>query len=249
MSRMERLKIVDEIAERLHVVYGEQILAIGLYGSTARGEDGPYSDIEMFCVLRESEESVDLIHEWSTDAWTAAVDVCNEGALLEKASSMTWEWPLSHGPYFNHLGLYDPEGFFPKLKEAAQSLSAEDFRVAVSEVIACALFEYTGKLRNANLHGPASYLPYLAMEIAKYGAYLLGLHHRKIFSSGAKVLPEALELPNRPRGFDQVAAMVMSGRLDDGEHIFSACEQFWSGLTEWAKENEYRISSERRIPF
>ncbi len=34
--------------ERFHL----EVIAIGLYGSLAREEDGPYSDIELFGVLR-----------------------------------------------------------------------------------------------------------------------------------------------------------------------------------------------------
>lgn len=51
ISRSERLQTCHEIAARLHEVYRDKILAIGIYGSVAKGTDGPFSDIEMFCVL------------------------------------------------------------------------------------------------------------------------------------------------------------------------------------------------------
>ncbi|MNP71195.1 Kanamycin nucleotidyltransferase [compost metagenome] len=77
---------------------------------------------------------------------------------------------------------------------------------------------------------------------------LVGLHNQKLFSTGAMVLPEALEMPNRPDGFDNVARMVMSGELGEPSKIVSACENFWNGLENWANEHDYVIYS-KRIPF
>ena len=248
VSRNERLQICHEIASRLHEVYGEKILAIGVYGSISKGTDGPFSDIEMFCVLTESSESVDFSYEWSAGPWKAEVDVLSAEILLKTASTVEGRWPLTHGPFFSQLSLYDPKGFFSKLKEAAQSPTKEDFRLAINEVLVGEMYEFVGKLRNVSLTGPHTYLPYLAVEFAQYGAMLVGLHNQKLYSTGSMVLSEALELPNRPEGFDTVVRMVMSGELTEPSRIISACENFWNGLVNWAAVHDYTIST-KRIPF
>lgn len=112
ISRRERLQICVEIAARLHEVFGEKIAAIGVYGSVSRGTDGPFSDIEMFCVLKESSEPVDYSYEWSTGPWKAEVNVLSADVLLKNASTVEGQWPLTHGPFFSPLSLYDPDGFF-----------------------------------------------------------------------------------------------------------------------------------------
>ncbi|MFP4975213.1 ANT(4')-I family aminoglycoside nucleotidyltransferase [Paenibacillus sp. CN-4] len=248
ISRNERLKTCHEIASRLHEVYGEKILAIGVYGSVSRGTDGPFSDIEMLCVLNESNESVEFSYEWSAGPWKAEVEVCSADVLLNTASTVEGDWPLTHGPFFFQLSLYDPTGFFSRLREAAESPTKEDFRHSINEVLVGEMYEFIGKLRNASLNGPRTYLPYLAMEFAQYGAMLIGLHNQKLFTTGALVLPEALELPGRPEGFDDVAQMVMSGELAEPSKIIAACENFWNGLVMWAAEHNYVINTER-IPF
>lgn len=248
ISRTERLQTCHEIASRLHELYGEKILAIGVYGSVSRGTDGPFSDIEMFCVLRESSETVDFSYEWSAGPWKAEVNVCSADILLETAATVEGDWPLTHGPFFSQLSLYDPKGFFLKLREAAESPTKEDFRRAIHEVLVGEMYEFIGKLRNVSLVGPHTYLPYLAVEFAQYGAMLVGLHNQKLFSTGSMVLPEALELPDRPDGFDNVLRMVMSGELAEPAKIVSACENFWNGLVKWAAEHDYEIST-KRIPF
>ncbi len=82
ISRSERFQTCQEIAARLHEVYKEKVLAIGVYGSISRGTDGPYSDIEMFCVLKESGEKIEFSYEWSAGPWKAEVNVCSADVLL-----------------------------------------------------------------------------------------------------------------------------------------------------------------------
>ncbi|MFC3771724.1 ANT(4')-I family aminoglycoside nucleotidyltransferase [Paenibacillus sp. GCM10012303] len=248
ISRNERLETCHEIASRLHEVYRDKILAIGVYGSISRGADGPFSDIEMFCALVESSESIEYSYEWSAGPWKAEVNVCSADVLLETASTVEGEWPLTHGPFFSPLSLYDPNNFFPTLRKAAESPTKEDFSRAINEVLVGEMYEFIGKLRNISHNGQHTYLPYLAMEFAQYGAMLIGLHNQKLYSTGSMVLPESLEQPSRPNGFDTVARMVMSGQLGEPLKIVSACEKFWSGLVNWAAQHDYVIST-KRIPF
>ncbi len=63
MERAERLRLAQAIADGVLEVHGEKLKAIGLYGSMARGTDGPYSDIEMFAVLRTQGE--EYSREWA----------------------------------------------------------------------------------------------------------------------------------------------------------------------------------------
>lgn len=176
------------------------------------------------------------------------MNVCSSDVLLKIASTVEGEWPLTHGPFFSPLRLYDPEDFFSILKEAAESPTKEDFRHAINEVLVGEMYEFIGKLRNVRVNGPHTYLPYLVMQFAQYGAMLVGLHNQKLFSTGSMVLPEALELPSRPEGLDHVVKLVMSGDLAEPAKIISACEDFWSGLVNWAVEHDYLIRSQR-IPF
>jgi len=52
LPHTQRMAIAHEIAEWVKERFPSEVFAIGLYGSLAREEDGPYSDIELFGVLR-----------------------------------------------------------------------------------------------------------------------------------------------------------------------------------------------------
>ena len=51
MDRSRRLELARHIVDQIQDHYGDHVLAIGVYGSLARGTDGPYSDIEMHCTI------------------------------------------------------------------------------------------------------------------------------------------------------------------------------------------------------
>ncbi|CAC7780316.1 Kanamycin nucleotidyltransferase [Staphylococcus aureus] len=75
MTREERMKIVHEIKERILDKYGDDVKAIGVYGSLGRQTDGPYSDIEMMCVM--STEEAEFSHEWTTGKSENASHLCH----------------------------------------------------------------------------------------------------------------------------------------------------------------------------
>lgn len=244
MSHEERLGLARALADRALAAYGEKVKAVGAYGSLARGTDAPYSDIELFVVLRT--EGEEFTYEWVAGPWKAEVDFYSEEVLLSKARTVDGRWPLTHGSFFRVLPLHDPEGFFERLRAAAASPTDADFRRAICETLYGEVYEFAGKWRNARASGHTAYLATLAVETAQYGAYLIGLHNRQTYSTAARVLEEALVLPDRPDGFDALARLVMSGDLREP---LEALETFWAGVQAWAAAHGYPIVSEHRIPF
>lgn len=247
MGREERLAFAREILRRALAAYGDAVTAAGLYGSMARGTDGPYSDIEMYVVL--ATPGADFSHEWSYGPGKVEVDFYGEDLLLERAASVEGRWPLTHGSVTHVLPLYDPTGFFVRLRETAISVPPERFRAVIPQVLTGEMYEFVGKWRNLKLSGQTAYLPYLACQTAQYGAYILGLHHRQTFTTGARVLEEALALPDRPGGFDALCELVVAGNLADSADVINRLEAFWQGLVAWAAVHGYPIDSAERIPF
>lgn len=244
LSRAERLRLAQAIAARAAARHGPDLKAVGLYGSMARGTDGPYSDIEMYCILRQPDG--ESTYEWVAGAWKAEVHFFGEDVLLAEAAEVEGRWPLTHGSLHDFLPLYDPEGYFARLRSVAGSRTADQFHAAIEGVLTGEMYEFVGKLRNLSI--PA-YLPQLAVKMAEYGAYLIGLHNRLYYSTGSRVLTEALTFPHRPDGFDELTGLVMAGTLSEQVALADACERFWAGVVAWAEAHGYRIVAEQEIPF
>src|SRR5579863_7606575 len=137
VEREQRMKLAREIAERALAIRAEHMLAIGLYVSTGRGADGPYSDIEILCVLDTPNEDYD--YEWVHGPWKAEVNFLSQNILLAKAAEVDERWPLTHGAFCNVLALHDPHDFFTTLRNVVLSQSQECFTKAIRGCIIYAL--------------------------------------------------------------------------------------------------------------
>ncbi len=246
-TRQDRLSLAHEITDRARIVYADRLKAAGIYGSTARGTDGPFSDLEMLCVLRTTDE--DYSCEWCAGPWKAEVNFQSENLVLEAASTVEGDWSLTHGSYAVIYPTFDPGNFFLQLKQAVEAPGSELFHRAIREVIVGELYEWIGKLRNAIDAGKTAHVPELALNLAKYGALIVGLSHRHLYTSGSKVFEEVFALPRRPSGYDQLCRLAMSGALSDTVAVADACEVFWNGVVDWAAELGIEIVETRRVPF
>ena len=245
MSREERMALACDIADRILTLHPNAI-AIGLYGSMARGTDAPYSDVEMLCVL--DSEGEDYSHEWAYGPGKVEVNFNSENVVLGYAAEIDVDWSLTHGAFCTVLPLHDPTGFFPKLRDVVLSQPDERFTEVLQHVIVGEIYERIGKLRNARHTGHRAYLPKLAIDLATYGAFLIGLANRHLYTTGATVLEESVTLPDAPEGYRPLCEQVMAGHLSQPSQIHEDCEAFWAGIIRWAEAKGFRLEQER-IPF
>jgi kanamycin nucleotidyltransferase len=233
INHQQRLENAFSIARQFMDHYQDQILAIGLYGSLARDLDGPYSDIEMHCVL-EGEGVEDSI-EWSTGPWKAEVDIYSRDVALKLAAELEESWPYTHGCYVYVKPLHDPWSIFPALSDAVFSHPRDAFQDLIQAVIVGDMYEIVGKVRNADFFDQKVNLPHYADQMAIYGACLAGLDQRRLYTSFTRMFTESLQLPDLPKGYSALCRMVMSGRLLDPDKIVRAIDFYWAGIEEWAE--------------
>jgi len=232
MDRAARLDLAHNLARRLRQHYGERVLAIGAYGSLARGTDRPYSDIELHCVLHGTQYERWL--EWSAGPWKAEIDVYSQELLLARAAQVDGDWPISHGAVTAVMALYDPDGYFPRLKAAVFSQPDAVFRRVMRDVIVGNIYEHIGKIRNAQADGYTAPLPALAVDLARDGARLIGLDNRYLYTTNTRLWEESLSLPDRPAGYDTLVGLVMAGTLDAAAQLAGMADAFWAGVERWA---------------
>ncbi len=247
VSREERMEIAYSIANQVLERYGSRVQAIGVYGSLARKTDGPFSDIEIKCILNALDE--DFCYEWTAGDWKAEVNFDSAEHMIEEATIVDENWPLTHGQFFNILPIYDPEDFFSELKAKASSVDSSIFKEAICRTLVEEMYEYIGKMRNIEIQGPQTFLPILAMEIATAGAMILGLHNKQFFTTSSQILPEALSFSDKPEGYEVLCELVMSGNLTDPQQIIVMCDNYWGSLLKWSAQHGYQIECSTVIPW
>jgi kanamycin nucleotidyltransferase len=247
LTRAQRLVVVDSFVARLLEAHRDHVVAIGLYGSTGRGADGTYSDIEMFCVIDQAGE--DRRHEWIHGDGKAEVELFGEDVIRRKAAMLDEGWSVTHAEFAYPRRLRGDERFFTELRELVFAHPDETFAEVERAIIVDELYEGIGKVRNAAASGDFAKLPSRACRIALMSALLLGLARRKIYTAAGLDLVESMRLDGRPEGHDELCRMVMSGELADSKRLSITLEQHWRGVVEWIDREGLDMSPSLKRPF
>lgn len=231
-TREERMATVQQLFERVTQLHGEDVLAIGLYGSMARGSDGPFSDVEVMAVLKRA--GVNENAEWCAGDWKAEVNFRSLDVALARAGELDGEWSVSHGKFINMQPLRDPQNTFLQLRERVFAHSEADFNEVMREVIIGDMYELVGKWRNQHAANAFDYVPAIAFKLVEQCAWVIGLANRHLYTTGATMRAESMALPDRPAGYDALCNVVMRGTLSDAHEVIALCEACWAGMVAWA---------------
>ncbi len=245
MEHAQRMKLAEEIAQQLMAHFKKRVIAISIYGSLAKGTDGPYSDIEMDCVL----DSLDRDHrlEWCGGGWKAEVDFFSISSILKKAAEVGPKWPISHGIYIHYIPIHDPTNLYIHRRKTALSQPETKFRRAMRDLVVEEMFNNQGKILNAGCRNDFAALPFYAAQQARWGALLIGLADRHLYSTSANIFTESLALDDRPDGYDDLCRLVMRGTLSESEQVLAACDRFWLGVEKWTHEKGIRVVDDFQV--
>ncbi|MDY0404158.1 kanamycin nucleotidyltransferase C-terminal domain-containing protein [Virgibacillus sp. 179-BFC.A HS] len=233
-SREEKMEIIGEIKERLLQKYGANILAIGVYGSTGRKTDGPYSDIEMHVVTKNGFSLVE--QEFIFEPFKIEISTHQADELIRQAQTVDDGWAIEAGVYVHIQRLYDPENLFEKIKYLPFQAPDSAFYDVMKQFMIWEPYETMGKLRNNYHIQNWNYIPMGARDLVWRTAKLIGLANRKCYSTRARTYEESLQMPSLPAGYKPLAQLVMAGKLDDKHEVYQLCEDLWTGLNAWFQE-------------
>jgi hypothetical protein len=179
----ERLRLAADLTERLLDRHRAGIVAVGVHGSVARGDDGEESDLDLAVVTTGPEVEVPDRYLYLRPGGLV-VD-------LGAAGHIGPAWPLASDQYVHHLAIHDPGGYFHKLQHVHQAAVEE----AGPEVFAAAagfdlvqLLSWEARARAAELAGDLLTTGVAVKEAAILAALVVGLHTRTAYRNTAHAL-------------------------------------------------------------
>ena len=191
MDHDERMRLAGELAELLLERHGvASIVAVGVHGSVARGDDGEESDLDLAVVTAGPEVAVPDRYLRHRDT-VVALGAIPADAYLEEASHIGPAWPLAADQYVNHLAIHDPGGFFHKLKhvhEAAVEEAGPEVFAAAAGFDLVRLLSWEAQARAAELAGDLLTTQVAVKEAAVLAALVVGLLSRTAFRDTAHAL-------------------------------------------------------------
>jgi kanamycin nucleotidyltransferase len=214
----DRRRVVDELVPLIRAKFGEDLLAIGASGSFARREDGPYSDLEL----------VALVARMPPDRPWAGMGRIRDGLLIE-LEWMTPETWLSRtrevGEHW-HIAASDRLAAIvnPELIGRLNAWRPDDEvgkclrRAAARWNEVC---EATAKVLNAARRDDPRAMALVAWDMLHHMLIEVALLNATPFTTLSRYAEEALAMPVRPQGLEELIERASRGRWTEAD--FASC--------------------------
>ncbi|WP_033542058.1 kanamycin nucleotidyltransferase C-terminal domain-containing protein [Planococcus sp. CAU13] len=241
-TRKEKFEMIDTLKERLLAARGDDILAIGVYGSIALGTAGPYSDIEMHVITKDGAKMETL--EFVYDRFKIELSTNTRTAFLKEAEEMNDSWAITAGAFITIIPVHDPQNLFEQAKDLPFKASDRVRQDVMKQFMIWEPYETMAKIRTNYSGGNFNYLQIGARDLLWQTAKLIGLANRMYFTTRARTFEESLAMESTPSGYRELLDYFHGSQLFEHEKIFHLCEELWTGLNEWFDELglEYRLT-------
>lgn len=184
------LELAQRVAKELVAKHGRDVLAVGVMGSVALGEEGPFSDVDVIVLAKRAGSFEKSVRDgilisglWQT-LKEAETDVTEPSEAPIETLSGWWSLRV----------LYDPTGVLERLAARARGASAEFFRDSARMALLGAREDF-GKVRNAVRSGKDDDVAEMSIWFSGAAAVALSciLHH--VPHSGRTLFAEVRDLP------------------------------------------------------
>jgi hypothetical protein len=248
MRNDELLGLARELATRLLAKHGEAgVLAVGVHGPTAHGEDGTRLDLAVVTTGPEVELPERLLRHRGV---VIDLGVITAEDYLAEAASIGPAWPLAADQYRSMMPVYDPSEFFGKLRttheEAVAGAPEGTFRAAAGWNLAQALAALA-QAEQAEGQGDAAGALLAVREGALLAALTLGLVGRTAYRDARHALRSASAAP-MPPGFADTLQLALDP-TSDAHLAVAALSEALAALSELARRDGLPFEAEELDDF
>ncbi len=219
-SHEQRLASARQIIADLFLQHGPAILAVGIYGTTAIGLDGPFSDLDMTFITR-----TDISHESA---------VITRNGLLVNLDYQTWNESVAEandpelaGTWADFLALHDPDGLFPALAAIAEALPDEEYAKAFARKLTDDVPAALGKIRNAVAAADRASFLSASQSFSEAICRAICLRNRRYITGQARLREMAKQLPLVPDGFGTLIDTISGAQPATDQDVYDAAETLW----------------------
>jgi hypothetical protein len=210
----ERVNLASALAERAARQAGERFVLAGLFGSTARGLDTPWFDLDMVIFLRGSQGAKGR-HFLRLGV---AVGYCVEEVepLEEILTHPQERWPFLMGLLTSLQVLRGDPAQRERWLEMGHACSPEAFRQAVHDLLPDMVMESFGRILSAKSRGREEEVNVSAIEVLSEMRTVLCLLNRSwVFHDYLEGIRDSFRFPKLPENYCRLAPALWSARSAD----------------------------------
>jgi len=240
MERTRRRRLAEQLAAKVERSR-KDVVAVVLFGSVARGDDGPDSDVEIGAVARrggrEAERFV-LGGVLFNVYWYNAAGLRRQ--MLEPDGDAT-----KHG-FFDGIPLTDPFGWFARLKREVGDLPASYYRRSAEDALHH-MYEYVCKARNARRRGDDANVVYATRVVGYFARVLAALLNGRHYASENTMTDEWGGFADLPKGFRRHVMPLIGGSASVRVR-YDCALVLWRLCRAWAARRGVRLRTVRSLP-
>jgi hypothetical protein len=151
MTHSKRIHLARELCQRMSAQYPGQIVLAGVYGSTARGIDTPWSDLEMLFVVTDDcpTQGRRLLYQ----GMAVGYEVYRQSDLEHKLTHPDERWPFLMGVLSVIKVLCGDIEQVKTWVKLGESIPVETFRTALEKTLPGLVVESYGRIHSCELRG------------------------------------------------------------------------------------------------
>jgi predicted nucleotidyltransferase len=230
VNHEERISACVSVSERIVLNYPKEVVATGVTGSVARGEDLRHSDIDFHVIVKRGAKL--RTHGFVLGGCLFSVCVRTKAEWLEELMRPESELPLVVGSLVSMRAFYDPTGAFRRLRAVAEGLPERIWKEAILYRLE-GIVEDLGRVRNSYEEGDLTMLRIYSPIVAFNAALAYASLRRKA------VLTEKDLFDAGKQGYDsrfsRALMTAIGGREADPAHIVDSLSRLEKRLNSEAK--------------
>jgi kanamycin nucleotidyltransferase len=211
MDTSARLTIARGLAQRLSDRFGPQLLLAGVYGSAARGDDTPWSDLDMLVVGRaemDFSERTYLIRSIPVH-----LEYIGEPELLAALEGPTVRWPYLMGALATVQPITGAAGVVQAWLNRGQAPSEGAFHIALERALPGLVFESYGRIRSCGARNNWRDASHAAIEVLyEIKTALCLLNRRWVTRDYYAGFEQSFAFPLLPAGYATLVPQLWEAR-------------------------------------
>lgn len=236
-THTERLRLAKEICQEVKDALGDDLKAFVIFASTAKNQDGPYSDLELMAVVTDDYKK-DACGFMRDDVYC---EVYYEpfSKALKDAAEVDTDWPIAADQWHRMMPIYIREGddCLDQIRTAAQEVLKDEakFRKCAGEVMGEVQEEYAS-LMNAWERKVASDILTQLFHFSSSVLRLVGVVNHYFYQSYRNAWEESKELAELPKNYVDLIELVHGEVETSLQNRYNAALELWQNIEIWMAE-------------
>lgn len=211
--------------------YKDNLISVAIEGSTAKGLDGPVSDLELRVVTKGRESTWDAFFY---KGMFVGISFSTLEKIRSKAKSIDYEWSVKSDSFFTCKVLYDPTNLYEEIRQTAQKAEEQaDFDILIKDAITD-MYEHVYKVF-ALMDTDTILAAHESRQVAYWAVMSVGLKNKYKYLSSRTMYNESFELDSLPAEFEQKIRGLLSLNTDV-QSLKKNVGGLWISILNWLED-------------